>query len=176
MTKLLRSEWSFWLILTSRVGKANQYSVEQIISVGTVENFWDYFQSFPKAHELRNIPSKRISIALFRDSIKPAWEDAENANGGSYSFIVPPVVVDSVWEDLLLCAIGDTLSTHLTAESNVVNGLVVSPRMDGTYGIDLWTKDEEPTEQPSKLSEFFAALESTEGTVASVTFKAHPKT
>jgi hypothetical protein len=56
-----------------------------------------------------------------------------------------------------------------------VNSLVVSPRMDGTYGIDLWTRNDEPTEQPSKLTGPFASLETTKGSIASVTHKADPK-
>jgi hypothetical protein len=171
MPRVLEPEWSFWLVLVTPTSGGAQYSIEEIISVATVESFWEYFQALPRPHELKNPNRKRISIALFRHDIQPAWEHVANEHGGAYSIMLPRDVVDGVWEDLLLSAIGGTLPDHLMTTGNQINGLVVSPKHE-QYAIDIWTKDEEKWEGEPKIGGFLAELPSANGQIISpVTFK-----
>jgi translation initiation factor 4E len=174
MQNLLETEWQFWLVLfMPGAGGKHQYQIEEIIRVSTVQNFWQYYTALPAISELRQVNHKHVSIALFRGQIKPAWEDENNAHGGTFFFMVPRDVVDELWKDLLLSAIGGTLHDHLTA-GNLINGLVVSPKQEGFYGIEIWTNTIESTDGGnSKMKAFLSRLESAGGTVGNVTFKTH---
>jgi hypothetical protein len=176
MARILDPEWRFWLVIVRALsGSPPQYSVEEVISVSTVEAFWEYYQALPGIHEIKNVNRKRFSIALFRGQVKPAWEDTENANGGGYSFQVPSDVVDGVWEDLLLSAIGQTLGEKLTA-GNMINGLMVTPKKadpgaEATYDIQIWTRGREEDNPNSPMKAFLTSLESAQGKIGSVGFK-----
>jgi hypothetical protein len=192
---LLQENWQFWLVLFTRspAGKS-QYQIEEITTIGTVESFYQYYTALPKAGQLRNVNGKRPSIALFRDGIKPAWEDPANVPGGAFHFLVPPDVVDDLWRDLLFCAIGGTLGDHLTPP-NEVNGLVIGVRevrchgsrdddqqwrradrsaVEIHFGVEIWVKGAalEPTDGPqSKMKLFLDNLESARRSVGSIAFK-----
>jgi hypothetical protein len=195
---LLKENWQFWLVLFTRgPSGTSQYQIEEITTVGTVESFYQYYTALPKVSQLRNANGKRPSIALFRDGIKPAWEDPANAPGGAFHLLVPPDIVDDLWRDLLFCAIGGTLGDHVTPP-NEVNGLVVGvrevrcpdsrdddrhrrrsdrPAIEIHFGVEIWVKGAafEPTDGPqSKLKPFLDRIESARGKVASVAFKPHP--
>jgi translation initiation factor 4E len=171
MDNLLESPWQFWLVLfTPGAGGHHQYQIEEIVRVTTVQNFWQAFTGLPALSELTHIRHKSVSIALFRDQIKPAWEDEKNQQGGTYFLMVPKRFIDELWTDLLLSAIGGTLNDYLNP-GNSITGLVASPKLDEKYGIEIWTSEKET--DYSEMKAFLSRLESARGTVDNLTFKLH---
>lgn len=153
MQNLLAREWKFWLVEAADTS----YSVEPIFSVTTVENFWQHFNALPKANEIRRTAKQKISIAVFRDNIKPAWEDEENKSGALYTFQVNGERVQDVWFEVLLGAIGETLGQKIQTPGNALNGVIVMPRNDAIYGIEIWTKTSDEDEEMRKyLQQNFA--------------------
>jgi hypothetical protein len=172
----LRREWTFWVICTCAGGQ-NQYQIEEIRRVASVDNFYQCFTALPKISSLKKVNNKRVSIALFEERIQPAWEDKDNANGGSYSLVVPGEHVDEVWFDLLLCAIGGDLQNQF-GDKNKVTGLVAFPGnakiQPQAYGIEVWLKNVE-TGDPAE-SDFKKYLDRTRSfanRIQSITFKSH---
>ena len=84
----LPHSWQFWVVFAKTHDKKVTYSIEPIISFNLVENFAQYFHSLPKISELPYNQNNRITIAFFKDKVKPAWEDGPNQNGGSFSIIL----------------------------------------------------------------------------------------
>jgi hypothetical protein len=87
--KYLSDQWKFWLILFSRGNSQQQYVIEEVVTVTTLDNFFQFCQSLPHPDELKSVNQKRPSLGLFRQDIKPAREDRRNAHGGSFSFRLP---------------------------------------------------------------------------------------
>lgn len=129
----LNSKWTLWYTKPA-VDKNENWSdlLRPVISFNTVEEFWGIYNSVPRASEL---PLKS-DYHLFRNDIKPEWEDDANAKGGKWSFqFRGPVDINELWMRTLLSAIGETIED----DENEVNGVVYNVRK-GSARIGLWTK------------------------------------
>lgn len=148
-----KREWTFWLIIYDK--QQEQYQIEEICSANTVSNFYSFYKELPRISELKNTDCKKISIALFAGYIRPAWEDENNQNGGAYCFLVDndtkhatqgdAQIVDEIWLDLMLMAVGGDLNKIIQdgdSNDNEVCGIVVGPKgnKNNIYGIDIWVK------------------------------------
>lgn len=79
---------------------------------------------------------KGANYHLFKDGIKPLWEDPANKSGGKWVMIVrgQQPLTDSIWSNLAMALVGQVLDPM-----NSVCGIVVStrPRMER---IQVWTR------------------------------------
>lgn len=135
----LNSKWTLWY--TKPPVDNNESWAEllkPVVSFSTVEEFWGIFHAIPKVNEL----PPRSDYHLFRDDIKPEWEDAKNAQGGKWycQFKGRREDLNELWIRALLSVIGETIEK----DENEVNGVVFNVRK-GIVKIGLWTKscDEE---------------------------------
>jgi translation initiation factor 4E len=117
--------------------------IEEIVTVSTLDNFFQFYQTLPHPDELRNLRQKRPSLALFREDIKPAWEDHRNAQGGAFSFRLPTAEINRFWEALLFHVIGGHFD-NIVGPTNKSLGIVVGPKRE-EYGIEIWM--EKPVEK-----------------------------
>ncbi|GME79193.1 unnamed protein product [Ambrosiozyma monospora] len=137
----LNSKWTLWYT-KPQVDRNESWSdlLRPVVSFETVEEFWGIFNAVPKANEL---PLKS-DYHLFRDDIKPEWEDKANSKGGKWSFQFrgknANVDINEVWVRALLSVIGETIED----EEHEVNGVVLSIRKGVSYRIGLWTKSCNP--------------------------------
>ncbi len=80
----------------------------------------------------------KSNYSLFREGIRPAWEDSANENGGKWVFTVSNKdlpSLDDKWMNLVLSLIGETID-----DGDCVTGIVVSLRKVGSK-IAIWTRD-----------------------------------
>ena len=56
---------------------------------------------------------------MFKNGIKPMWEDKNNVRGGKWVVILKGSALDALWELVLLALIGETLG-----DSNEICGAV----------------------------------------------------
>eukprot|EP00275_Glaucocystis_incrassata_P000364 EC118935.1.p1 GENE.EC118935.1~~EC118935.1.p1 ORF type:complete len:150 (+),score=8.64 EC118935.1:51-452(+) len=78
------------------------------------------------------------NLHLFKDGIKPMWEDPGNRRGGKLVLTVKVTEkgsLDKYWEDLVLALVGETLDP-----ADEVCGAVVSIRKQ-VFRIALWHRD-----------------------------------
>ncbi|EDO16203.1 hypothetical protein Kpol_1014p22 [Vanderwaltozyma polyspora DSM 70294] len=133
----LNSKWTLWYTKPA-VDKSESWSdlLRPVTSFGSVEEFWAVHENVPVPHEL---PLKS-DYHIFRDQIRPEWEDTANAKGGKWSFQLRGGHgdVDELWLRALLSVIGETIDE----EDSQINGIVLSVRR-GTYKFALWTKSQE---------------------------------
>lgn len=75
----LRNQWTLWYLDNDR-NKSWEEKQNEISTFDTVEDFWNLYNMIKFASELQ--PGNDYS--LFKQNIRPMWEDAANANGGRW--------------------------------------------------------------------------------------------
>lgn len=131
----LNSKWTLWYTKPPSDPKESWADLlKPVISLSSVEEFWGIFNSIPQASDL---PLK-ADYHLFRENIRPEWEDEANSNGGKWVFQFKDrknVDINEIWLRTLLSVIGETIED----DENEVNGAVLNIRKFG-YRVSLWTK------------------------------------
>ncbi|GMK58302.1 hypothetical protein CspeluHIS016_0503340 [Cutaneotrichosporon spelunceum] len=118
--------------------------MRRVIEFDSVEEFWGLYNNIVPPSQL---PGK-ANYYLFKDGILPAWEDAQNKNGGKWAIQVPrdktKGQIDQMWLYTMLAAIGETFESGLDGSaperSDLITGVIMSCR-PGFYRIALWTRD-----------------------------------
>jgi translation initiation factor 4E len=161
----LRYTWTIWeQILQTDVKNAN-YSdaTHQVASFGTVKDFWKYWNHLPQPSELldgkkfvretngnRNIVD---ALMLFRDGVRPEWEDSTNATGGHFQFQLKPNLgggtIDEFWNNIVLGMIGGTIEP-----AEMVTGVRLVDKLNqkqSSVRIEVWFSNFDDTEKVDKL-------------------------
>lgn len=131
----LNSGWTLWYT-KPQADKSESWSdlLKPIITFHSVEEFWGIYNSIPQPSEL---PLK-ADYHLFREGIKPEWEDVANSNGGKFNYAFQDrknTSLNDIWLRACLALIGETIQD----DEEEVNGIVVSIR-SFAYKVALWTK------------------------------------
>ncbi|XP_053208587.1 eukaryotic translation initiation factor 4E-1A-like [Panonychus citri] len=130
----LNLKWTLWYLKPNKGGDWESNLVP-VTSVGTVEDFWALYNHI-------ELPSNLIQgsdYSVFKDDIKPMWEDKANRNGGRWLMTFEKgargaTKLDNAWLEVLLCLIGEAFDD----ESDQVCGAVVNVRRVMTK-ISVWT-------------------------------------
>lgn len=152
-----QEEWTVWEHHEStRKGPDTSYlqNMKELYSFKTVEQFWRFWNNYPKPSELffDGRTKKKVTrqgesegkcveaLSIFKKGIKPEWEDALNKIGGEWTLrkIVDATSLDQLFENVLLAMVGETLD-----DGDDVNGMRVvdkSKRRTCAYRIELWVK------------------------------------
>ena len=103
----LACAFSFWYLNRSSLlgggGDSYEDSLKLLCTFDSAESFW---QCYSHIHRADVLPLS-LTLHLFRHPIKPVWEDEANARGGKCSIRLRKGVASRVWEELLLCTLGD---------------------------------------------------------------------
>jgi len=119
----LQNSWTLWFFRNDRSRNWNDNQCP-IITFNTVEDFWALYNHIELASKL----SAGCDYSLFKEGIKPMWEDEKNRHGGRWLINLDKkqrmTSLDNFWLEVMLCLIGESFDDH----SQVVNGAVVSVR------------------------------------------------
>jgi len=131
----LQYRWALWFDQIEP-GKPWGVNLTPIASFETVEDFWGLYNNIIKASELRS----DCYFHLFKEGIKPEWEDAENKEGGRFRFTLPKQDVESetnrLWLTTILVLIGEQLpGAEMVAGAHIFKKQPTSPPR-----IELWVK------------------------------------
>ena len=135
--------------------------------------------------------AKIDSIMLFRQGVKPQWEDPANASGGHFQFhwkpnSITPGQLDEYWNNLVLAMIGNTIESEGEFSSTpILQGLRFVDKM-GAHGrqagvrIEVWfgppTDPRHLQKVKSRLEKAMALrLDGTPGTVPRCDIRYHSK-
>ncbi|KAK4703841.1 translation initiation factor 4E, partial [Phenoliferia sp. Uapishka_3] len=170
----LYSKWQLWFDSASKQDKAKSWDDAlvkviirplthsyiqlsflepvQVIAFDSVEEFWGLYNNI--------VPPSLIhpnsNYYLFKEGVKPAWEDSANSKGGKWSVQLPrgkySEAIDNYWLYTMLAAIGETFETPFTPTdspssddalpasfNDEVTGVIVSARK-AFYRINIWTR------------------------------------
>lgn len=121
----LRHTWAIWEQIMQS-GNAAQYSdtTHKVASFSTVKGFWKYWNHLPQPSELldgkkfiREQPDGGRSVVdaimVFKENVRPEWEDRSNAHGGHFQFQLKPGLgggqVDEYWNNIIFGMVGGTI-------------------------------------------------------------------
>ncbi|KAK5953560.1 hypothetical protein OHC33_005504 [Knufia fluminis] len=130
----LKNAWNiFYRPPTTSRDKDYEKSIIKVASVGTIEEFWTIYAHLKRPSQLPTVSDYHI----FKDGIRPVWEDDANKKGGKWIIRLKKGVSDRYWEDLLLAIVGD----QFMEASEEVCGAVLSVR-SGEDVLSVWTAND----------------------------------
>ncbi|CDJ61896.1 eukaryotic translation initiation factor 4e, putative [Eimeria maxima] len=156
----LQNRWHVWEQIQREAGaldRAADYSqnTRDLASFDTVQTFWQLWAHIPQPSEL--LGHKRMirqdsngkshvvdALMIFKEGIRPMWEDPMNNDGGHYEYKLLPNNIrggqlDEYWNNLVLAIVGATIYTH-----NFINGIRLVDKLgQGRHPcirIEVWAK------------------------------------
>jgi translation initiation factor 4E len=127
----LRNSWVLYYRPPANKFSDYEKSTTKIATVSTVEAFWTIYCHLKHPSALPTVSDYHI----FKDGIRPVWEDEANKRGGKWIIRLKKGVADRYWEDLLLAIVGD----QFLEAGDEVCGAVLSVR-SGEDVLSIWTK------------------------------------
>ena len=106
--------------------------VKKIAEFDTIDEFWAIFQHLRKPDSCR----PGIEYFMFKEPIKPMWEDENNKNGGRFSIKLKHGYTTIIWEEMIFALIGGILPKEMKDE---INGIVVTSRKEFNT-LQIWFK------------------------------------
>lgn len=167
---LLENTWVLWYRAPAKSNsQASRWedSQQEKFTANTVENFWRGFRNHPRISK----PGHPINCdySLFKEGVKPMWEDDFNKNGGRWTYTIErrhscpnniplPSLIEQQWLDVMLCLIGEGFDPY----GDLIGGGVCGVRLskgpnkgpDQMCGkLAIWTKDAGNTEANMRIGE-----------------------
>ncbi|XP_040205610.1 eukaryotic translation initiation factor 4E type 2 isoform X1 [Rana temporaria] len=103
----LQYNYTFWYSRRTPGRPTSSQSYEQNIKqIGTfasVEQFWRFYSHMVRPGELTG----HSDFHLFKEGIKPMWEDDANKNGGKWIIRLRKGLASRCWENLILAMLGE---------------------------------------------------------------------
>jgi translation initiation factor 4E len=128
----LNTPWAFWT--QKKVKRAPGASWhEGTLCLGrfdSVEGFWQLYSHLVRPDAIQG----SADIMLFREGIKPIWEDDTNKTGGKWTLRMRKPGAAQVWEEVLLALVGETLEG-----GSDICGAILSVRYHDDK-LDIWHK------------------------------------
>ncbi|KAG0221274.1 hypothetical protein B0O80DRAFT_422149 [Mortierella sp. GBAus27b] len=140
----LSDEWTLFFSDTSRakegdVEGAYSSAITPLFSCGTVPQFatsWKYVRERVKPANL----GLDQNLHWFKKGVKPMWEDPKNKYGGRLTLSPPRVLLDVVWETVLILMAGDVLDFN-----GETTGAVLARRKRGDR-VEVWLSADDTPE------------------------------
>lgn len=162
-----RYTWTIWeQIMQASDKQSGQYSdaTHKVASFSTVNGFWKYWNHLPQPSEL--LDGKKFvrehggmrhvvdALMLFREGIKPEWEDDANATGGHFQFQLKPTMhagtIDEYWNNIVLGMVGGTIQP-----SDMITGVRLVDKLGANrqsfIRIEVWFTNFEDTDRVDRL-------------------------
>ncbi|RMZ79751.1 hypothetical protein DV738_g3121, partial [Chaetothyriales sp. CBS 135597] len=127
----LRYNWNLYYRPPANKFSDYEKSIAKVAGISTVEAFWAVYTHLKRPSALPTVSDYHI----FKDGIRPVWEDEANKKGGKWIVRLKKGVADRYWEDLLMAIIGD----QFLEAADEVCGAVLSVR-SGEDVLSIWTK------------------------------------
>jgi len=148
----LNNTWTLWYFINDKALKWEENLV-QIASCNTVEDFWALFNHVESASRLK----AGCDYSLFKEGIRPMWEDVRNVNGGRWSISLNKAQrmsdLDGLWLEMLMLMIGESAEESINDD---ITGAVVNIRNRGDR-LALWTSNSKKSDLVNKIGKILRA-------------------
>lgn len=130
----LQYSYTFWFSRRTPSRPASSSSYEQNIhrigTVSSVEQFWRFYSHLVRPGDL----SGHSDFHLFKEGIKPMWEDECNRSGGKWIIRLRKGLASRFWENIILAMLGEQFMV-----GEEICGTVVSIRFQEDI-LSIWNK------------------------------------
>jgi len=124
----LNSQWKLYVHnLEEKDWSLDSY--KEIFTFKTIEDCWIFFNNY------KNF--RKFNFYIMRDNIKPVYEDPQNKNGYSYSYIIPGRKVTETFTDITV----KMFSEMLLEDSLEVCGLSLTPKQNSIGILKIWLRN-----------------------------------
>lgn len=106
-------------------------NIKLVGKFASVEQFWRFYSYLVRPGDL----SGHSDIHLFKDGIKPMWEDEANKYGGKWIVRLRKGLASRCWENLILAMLGEQFMV-----GSEVCGAVISVRFQEDI-ISIWNRN-----------------------------------
>jgi len=177
----LKYTWVLWEQMvpgSDTKGGSNSYSdaTKKVQAFSTLQDFWGIWNGMPQPSEL--LEQKRImreqasgnqtiidAFMIFREGVRPEWEDPQNTNGGHFQIALKPNVgggqIDEYWNNLVMGMVGGTIEpAHLVTGVRLVDKLS-GPKAAGIIRLELWFSKYDDSQAVSTLRRSMEKIMST---------------
>ena len=128
----LNSEWKIYIHnLTEKDWSLDSY--KYVFTIKTIEDFWTFFNNMKDF--------RKFNFYIMRGDIKPVYEDEENKNGYSYSYIIPGRKVTDTFIDISAKMVTENLLDEFNF--NEVCGISLTPKLKGISILKVWLKNKD---------------------------------
>ncbi|XP_029024794.1 eukaryotic translation initiation factor 4E type 2-like isoform X1 [Betta splendens] len=130
----LQYNYTFWYSrrTPSRPASSQSYeqNIRQIGTVASVEQFWKLYSHLVRPGDL----SGHSDFHLFKEGIKPMWEDESNRSGGKWIIRLRKGLANRFWENIILAMVGEQFMV-----GEEICGAVVSIRFQEDI-LSIWNR------------------------------------
>lgn len=129
----LKYSWVVWFRPPTPKNNDYEKSMKPLCRMSSAQDFWKVFVHLKRPSSLPTVSDYHV----FKEGIRPVWEDEENKRGGKWIMRLKKGVADRYWEELLMACIGD----QFNEAGEEVCGFVLSVR-SGEDVFSIWTKND----------------------------------
>lgn len=129
----LKYSWVVWFRPPTPKNNDYEKSMKPLCRISSAQDFWKVFVHLKRPSSLPTVSDYHV----FKEGIRPVWEDEENKRGGKWIMRLKKGVADRYWEELLMACIGD----QFNEAGEEVCGFVLSVR-SGEDVFSIWTKND----------------------------------
>lgn len=129
----LKYTWTVWYRPPTPKNTDYEKSIVAMCKFSTAQEFWKVFTHLKRPSSLPSVSDYHV----FKQGIRPVWEDEENKRGGKWIMRLKKGVADRYWEELLMALVGD----QFMEAGEEVCGFVLSVR-SGEDVFSIWTKND----------------------------------
>lgn len=130
----LQFNYTFWFSRRTPGKQTSSQSYDQNLKkVGTfasVEQFWMYYSHMIRPNDLTG----HSDYHLFKEGIRPMWEDSANSAGGKWIIRLKKGLASRCWENLILAMLGEQFMV-----GEEICGAVISVRYQEDI-LSLWNR------------------------------------
>jgi len=105
-------------------------SIKQVYEMKTIDDFYNIYSFLKKPDN----SSSGIEVALFKNKIRPVWEESSNKEGGKLSLKIKKEYANSIWDELVIRFVSDSFPI---VDSNEINGVLFSVK-NYFISIQIW--------------------------------------
>jgi len=162
----LQSSYCLWYSRKTTGSKQGQSSFDQnlklIATFASCEQFWNIYSHLVRPGEL----SSHSDLHVFKDGIKPMWEDEANRYGGKWIVRLRKGLSQRCWENLLMAMLGEQFMV-----GEEICGAVVSVRFNEDI-LSVWNRTASDTAITNRIRDTFRrVLNLPQGCI--IEYKAH---
>jgi len=150
----LTNKFCFWFSKRPN-GKVDAKAFEKsMIPIGICSSVQQFWQLYHHMHRIDSLPNHQ-DVHLFKDGIKPLWEDPANREGGKWFVKVKKTSgrINRCWEDLLMAITGE----QFMVGQDEICGVVCSIRYNEDV-IAVWNRNSQDDHVVSKIRDTFARV------------------
>ena len=126
----LNSQWKLYVHnLEEKDWSLDSY--KEIYTFKTIQDCWTFFNNY------KNF--RKFNFYIMRENIKPVYEDPQNKNGYSYSYIIPGRKVTDTFTDIVV----KMFSEMLLKDSLEICGLSLTPKHNNISILKIWLKNKD---------------------------------